>query len=220
MKRSASGRSFSAASSGTLRHSHEGTVSSSTFLQAGRHAGFAEIFLRQHVGGDLRPLLRHFDVLGVEHDGTVRIADLARGQTEVDVRVGRLSLFGVAPLDPHFLPLKSWCFGIGGLRIQYRTPTISPRRSGRIPRRRPHPCFCLPPNPSGFWQAGSLVWYVRPRTPRGSPSRAQKSTLVPRRHGALPQTLFGEPGGLRYPRAELSKARPSRARASSFSMNS
>ncbi len=158
MKRSASGSSFSAASSGTLRHSHEGTVSSSTFLQAGRHAGFAEIFLRQHVGGDLRPLLRHFDVLGVEDDGTVRIADLARGQTELDVRVGRLSLFGVAPLDPHFLPLKSWCFGIGGPTTRNIGHRRFPRDAAEaIPRRRPHPCFCLPPNPSGFDKPGLIL---------------------------------------------------------------
>ena len=75
-------------------------------LQARGHAGFAEIFLRQHVGGDLRPKFRHFHVLGVEYDGAVRIADLARGQTKGDVRVRGLSLFGVAPLDPHFLPLS------------------------------------------------------------------------------------------------------------------
>ena len=33
-------------------------------LQARRHAGLAEIFLRQHVGGDLRPEFRHFDIVG------------------------------------------------------------------------------------------------------------------------------------------------------------
>ena len=70
-------------------------------LQARRHAGLAEIFLRQHVGGDLRPGVRHLDVVGVEHHRAVRIADFARGQPERDVRVGRLSFFGVAPLDPH-----------------------------------------------------------------------------------------------------------------------
>jgi hypothetical protein len=71
---------------------------------AGGDAGFAEIFLRQHIGGDLRPLLRHFNVFGMEDDGTVRIADLARRETERDAGVWRLSLFGVAPLDPHSLP--------------------------------------------------------------------------------------------------------------------
>ena len=33
-------------------------------LQARRHAGLAEILLRQNVGGHLRPELRHLDVLG------------------------------------------------------------------------------------------------------------------------------------------------------------
>ena len=46
-------------------------------LQPRGDAGFAEILLRQHVGGDLRPLLRHFDIIGMKDDGAVRIADLA-----------------------------------------------------------------------------------------------------------------------------------------------
>ena len=57
-------------------------------FQARGHAGFAEIFLRQHVGGDLRPLFRHFDILGMEHDRAVRISDLARRQPERNVCVG------------------------------------------------------------------------------------------------------------------------------------
>ena len=56
-------------------------------LQARGHAGLAEIFLRQNVGGDLRPLLRHFDIVGVEDNRAVRIADFAHGQAESDVRV-------------------------------------------------------------------------------------------------------------------------------------
>ena len=57
-------------------------------LQAGRHAGLAEILLRQNVGRDLRPELRHLDVVGAEHHRAVRVADLARGQPKRDVRVG------------------------------------------------------------------------------------------------------------------------------------
>ena len=57
-------------------------------LQARGHAGLAEILLRQHVGGDLRPERRHLDVVGAEHHRAVGIADLARGQPELDVRVG------------------------------------------------------------------------------------------------------------------------------------
>ena len=37
---------------------------------------------------------------------------------------------------------------------------------------------------------------------------------------STPKTLFGEPGGLQYPRAELDEARPRRPRPSSSSMNS
>ena len=70
-------------------------------LQAGGDAGLAEIFLRQHVGGDLRPEFRHLDIVELEHHRAVRIADLAGGQPELDVRVGRLSVLGVAPFDPH-----------------------------------------------------------------------------------------------------------------------
>jgi hypothetical protein len=70
-------------------------------LQPGRDPGLAEIFLRQHIGGNLRPGARHLDVVGVEHHRAVGIANLARGQPERDVRVGCLSCFGVAPLDPH-----------------------------------------------------------------------------------------------------------------------
>ena len=57
-------------------------------LQSRRHACLAEILLRQHVGGDLRPEVGHLDVVGVEHDRAVGIADLARGQPERDVRIG------------------------------------------------------------------------------------------------------------------------------------
>ena len=75
-------------------------------LEPRRHAGLAEIFLRQHVGGDLRPRRRHLDIVGMEDDRAVRVADLARGEAETDIRVGRSSLYGVAPLNPHLLPLS------------------------------------------------------------------------------------------------------------------
>ncbi len=57
-------------------------------LQARGDAGLAEIFLRQNVGGDLRPELRHLDILEPEHHRAIRIADLARRQPEVDGGVG------------------------------------------------------------------------------------------------------------------------------------
>ena len=57
-------------------------------LQPRRHPRLAEIFLRQHVGGDLRPEARHLHIVGMEHHRAVGIANLARGQAEFDVRVG------------------------------------------------------------------------------------------------------------------------------------
>ena len=52
------------------------------------NAGLAEIFLRQHVAGDLAPFLGDFDVGLAEHDRAVRIADLARGVDESDAVIG------------------------------------------------------------------------------------------------------------------------------------
>src|SRR5208283_1016930 len=122
------------------------------FLQARRDAGLAEILLRQHVGGDLRPLFRHFDVVGMEHDGAVRIADLAGGEPEDYIRVWRLSLFGVAPLDPHFLPLSVVSLLSAVLRItrfEYKPPTASPRRGeANSPACGLKPCSVSAPGPA------------------------------------------------------------------------
>ena len=91
-------------------------------LQPRGHARLAEIFLRQHVGGDLRPGRGHLDVVGAEHHRAVGIADLARGQPERDVRVGGLSCLGVSPFDPHPLPLCRWRGSLRG------SPTYISRR--------------------------------------------------------------------------------------------
>src|SRR5208283_1891011 len=119
-------------------------------FQARRDAGLAEIFLRQHVGGDLRPLLRHFDVVGMEDDGAVRIADLAGGEPEDDVRVWRLSLFGIAPLDPHFLPLSVsflWSAALRNIRFKYRSPTASRDTVKQTrPRTASSPALSQPPD--------------------------------------------------------------------------
>ena len=82
MMRSFSGSAASASSSATERHRNDGTGLFLDLLQARRDAGLAEILLRQHVGGDLRPELRHFDVVGAKHHRAVRVADLARGHAE------------------------------------------------------------------------------------------------------------------------------------------
>ena len=218
MKRSASGSSFERCFVGDAAPQPGRDRLLLDLLQAGGHAGFAEIFLRQHVGGDLRPLLRNFDVLGVEHDRTVRIADLARGQTEHDVRVGRLSLFGVAPLDPHFLPLKSWCFGIGGLHAQYRTPTISPRRSGSISAAPTSPLFLSATQPVRLSQPG-LVLARTPRTPRGSPSGAKIHARATAAR-STPANPFWRARRTSLPaRRTCRRLGQAGARTSSFSMN-
>src|SRR4051812_45932668 len=77
-------------------------------LDADGDARLAEIFLRQDVGSDLRPEFRHLDIVELEDDRAVRVADLARDMTEGHVRVSRLTLFGVAPFDPHSLKAP-WC---------------------------------------------------------------------------------------------------------------
>jgi hypothetical protein len=78
-------------------------------------------------------LLRDFYVVGVENDGAIRIADFARGPAELDVRVRGLSIFGVAPLDPHFLPLSILNFLNAGGRAE--VPLDISRR--QVPRDAP-----------------------------------------------------------------------------------
>ena len=62
-------------------------------LQGGRHARFAEILLRQHVGGHLAPAFRNLQVLQAEDHRPVRIADLRGGRPELQRPVGA-GLFG------------------------------------------------------------------------------------------------------------------------------
>ena len=96
-------------------------------LQARRNAGLAEILLRQDIGGDLRPEFRHLDVVRLEHDRAIRVADFGRGQAERDLRVGRLPVLGEAPFDPHSLPLP-WPTGMRGDLAKYKPPTRFLRR--------------------------------------------------------------------------------------------
>jgi hypothetical protein len=48
------------------------------------HAGLAEILLGQDVTGDLRPPGGHLDVIELEDERPVRVADFARGFAELD----------------------------------------------------------------------------------------------------------------------------------------
>ena len=107
MLRSFSGSSASAASSGTERHSQDGTVSSSTFFSRAGTPALRKYFCASTSEATCDQAVGHFDVVGAEHHRAVGIADLARGQPERDVRVGGLACLGVAPLDPHpFAPLS------------------------------------------------------------------------------------------------------------------
>jgi hypothetical protein len=72
-------------------------------LQHGRHAGAAEIFLGQHVDGDLRPGAGHLDVIHAEDHRAVGIANLARHRVELQPRIGALVGFGVPAFNAHSL---------------------------------------------------------------------------------------------------------------------
>src|SRR6185437_7791691 len=79
-------------------------------LQRHRHAGLAEIFLREHVAGDLAPALRNVHAGLGEHDRAVGISDLALGAAESDTFVGRLTLNRELTANAHDLipDLPNW----------------------------------------------------------------------------------------------------------------
>ncbi len=57
-------------------------------LEPRRHTGLAEVFLGEHVTGDLRPAGGHLDVVLAEHHRPIRIADFAGNLAERDRLVG------------------------------------------------------------------------------------------------------------------------------------
>src|SRR3546814_11164585 len=67
----------------------------------------AEILLGEDVAGDLRPRGGHLDVFGAEHEGTVRVADLARGPAEFDLVVNLGASFRETTRNTHFGLLQS-----------------------------------------------------------------------------------------------------------------
>ena len=79
-------------------------------LHARGDAGFAEIFLRQHVGRDLAPGGGHFDALKRKHHRAVRIADLALGGREGNEVIRADARLGVIPFDAH--RLRPHCCGL------------------------------------------------------------------------------------------------------------
>ena len=72
-------------------------------LHPRRDAGFAEIFLRQHVGRDLAPGGGHLDALKREHHRAVGIADFALGGREGNEVIRADARLGVVPFDAHRL---------------------------------------------------------------------------------------------------------------------
>ena len=70
-------------------------------LQHLRHAGLAEIFLRQNIRGDLRKLRGNVDIRQTEHDGSIRVLDFTDGLAEFDFRVRRLAGLREAAFNAH-----------------------------------------------------------------------------------------------------------------------
>ncbi len=69
--------------------------------EARRHAGLAEVLLRQHIARDLRPRRRDLDVLLTEHHRAVRIADLAARDAELYAGIRRTVGMGEQPRNAH-----------------------------------------------------------------------------------------------------------------------
>ena len=101
-------------------------------LQAGRNAGLAEIFLRQHVAGDLAPARRDIDVFQTEHDGTVGIANLTGGLPEFDSGVRGLSFDSETAFDAHVCFTPAW-----SLSVAFFGPAVAKHSACRRP---PSPC--------------------------------------------------------------------------------
>ncbi len=71
--------------------------------QLRRHAGLAEILLRQDVGGNGTPMRGHREILEAEDDRAVRIFDFARRLAERDLVVGRFARLGEVPRNAHLI---------------------------------------------------------------------------------------------------------------------
>jgi hypothetical protein len=66
-----------------------------------RHAGFAEVLLRQDVDRDLAPLARHVDVARLEYERAVGVPDLRVPLGERDAFVRRLAFDREPTIDLH-----------------------------------------------------------------------------------------------------------------------
>src|SRR5262249_13667315 len=137
-----------------------------------------------------------------------------------------------------FLPLNLEFLRFDGLLAQYRSPIVSPRRDGgssaapqpvlSVSTRRhfsPGTGTGISPDRTGSPRVTSIAAWPRPSRRAsdlaGHPLTRRSATRIhARAAGGAEQSrkpLFGEPGGLRSPRAELDKTRTSRSRTSRLS---
>ena len=71
------------------------------FGHRARHASLAEVFLRNHVRGNLAPFRRNFTIVEFEHNGSIGIANFRRRRAEIDIRISVLSCFSENAFDLH-----------------------------------------------------------------------------------------------------------------------
>ncbi len=107
------GRAFAAvpasfaASSGLWRHSHSGTPSSGTGLSATGTPALRKYFCASTSLATWLQALGHFDVGLLENDRAVGVSDFARGGSERDALVGRLTFHRELTPNTHGLPRQA-----------------------------------------------------------------------------------------------------------------
>src|ERR1700728_3519264 len=131
----------------------------------------------------------------MKDDGAVRIPDLTNREPERDVRISRLSLFGVAPLDPHSLPLYvPNCFSpasCGNARIIY-VADGSAARGGTQLSPRPASPLLLSATPTRRLKPGLVIYApgasleAKPPLPRGTTARSISALYWRARPTSLP----------------------------------
>src|SRR4029079_11534442 len=78
----------------------------------------------------------HLNIFGLEHHRAVRIADLTGGEAKRDVRIGRLSILGVAPLNLHMF-LAPNCRTVGHRPFVFSGLVLHPPPLLELARRNP-----------------------------------------------------------------------------------
>src|SRR6185295_14731485 len=109
-----------------------------TFLLNGidfdRDACLTEVFLRQHVTGDLAPVGRHLNVGLPEDYGSIGVADFARGRPERDGFVWRLTFGSKLTPNTHVPPEPPSC---GSLTVWRQKVRPDERTSAQSPVQHP-----------------------------------------------------------------------------------